>query len=367
VSRLLVQLHPYIQRSLVRKYDVVIVMEGSGENTQGWIRVEPERNRFVVMVRGSEVRYCIRLQEWILTQVKEVCGTHYSSVLETTEEWIRSPHYSGSEIALTEVASDVARGENERVLVCPETRLPIRAEMLLMRAGMTIPNPTSNSNNVLSWWNFGSTTTGSGSGMKMERPILHLLTKPSSSSTSSSSTSLSDGGVYSKFEELLVYLGGDVGKVSRVYAIDHPSQRASFENYLPMITEKHADSEKLFKKDGWRQASDAAVRKRYLLHLAEKITKFSDFNDGDKAFVLPVVQGTSENAAFRIIKNGFGTVGSVDDGYYGRGMYFTSRLQYAARYAQITPHGKVFLIALTVPGNPYPVTEPPFVGEAKAA
>jgi len=124
VSRLLVQLHPYIQRSLVGKYEVVIVMEGSGENTQGWIRVEPERNRFVAMVRGSNSDDWIRLQEWILTQVKEVCGTHYSSLLETKEEWIRSPHFSGSEIALTEVVSDVARGEKERVLVCPETQLP---------------------------------------------------------------------------------------------------------------------------------------------------------------------------------------------------------------------------------------------------
>ena len=122
--------------------------------------------------------------------------------------------------------------------------------------------------------------------MKMERLILHLLTKP----PTSSSTSLFEGGLYSTFEELVVHLGGDVGKVSRGYAIDHPSQRASFENYRLMITEKHADSEKLFKKDGWRQASDAAVRKRYLLHLAEKITKFRhDFNDGDKAFVVPVV------------------------------------------------------------------------------
>ena len=87
-------------------------------------------------------------------------------------------------------------------------------------------------------------------------------------------------------------------------AIDHPSQRASFEHYRTMITAKQADSEGLFKKDGWRQASDS-VRKRYLLHLAEKITKFRrEFNDGDQAFVLPVVQGTSENAAFRIIKMG---------------------------------------------------------------
>ena len=101
--------------------------------------------------------------------------------------------------------------------------------------------------------------------MKMENFILHLLTKPfasTSSFSSSSSTSLSDGGVYSKFEELVVHLG-DVGKVSRVYAIDHPSQRASFEHYRTMITEEHADSEGLFKKDGWRQASDAGVRKQF--------------------------------------------------------------------------------------------------------
>ena len=127
-----------------------------------------------------------------------------------------------------------------------------------------------------------------------------------------------------------------------------------------MITAKHADSEGLFKKDGWRQVSDVAVRKRYLLHLAEKITKFRhDFNDGDQVFVLPVVQGTSENAAFRIIKSGFGTVTSLDDGFYGRGMYFSSSFKYASSYAKSTSHGKVFLIALTVPGNPYPVTEPP--------
>ena len=86
-------------------------------STQGWIRVEPERNRFVVMVRGSEVRYCIRLQEWILNQVKEVCGTHYSTVLESTEEWIRSPHSSASEISLKDVQSDVSRSEHERKLV----------------------------------------------------------------------------------------------------------------------------------------------------------------------------------------------------------------------------------------------------------
>ena len=180
-------------------------------------------------------------------------------------------------LPLKEVQSDVSRSEDERVLMCPETKLPIRAEKLLLKAGIAHSTPNSDSNKshrstngVVSWWNFGpsllsSTSTtggrGSGSGVRGTRQILHLLTKPRLESSSSSSL-LSDGGVYAKFEELVSYLGGDVGKVSRVYAIDHPSQRAFFEHYRTMITKKHADSEGLFKKDGWGQASDAGVRKR---------------------------------------------------------------------------------------------------------
>ena len=129
-------------------------------------------------------------------------------------------------------------------MVCPETKLPIRAEKLLLRAGIAHSTPSSdsqshrNTNGGVSWWNFGpsllssSSTTGergrSGSGVKGPRPILHLLTKPlESSSPLSPSSLLSGGGVYTKFEDLVSYLGGDVGKVSRVYAIDHPSQRTS--------------------------------------------------------------------------------------------------------------------------------------------
>ena len=51
---------------------------------------------------------------------------------------------------------------------------------------------------------------------------------------------------------------------------------------------------------------------------------------------------------------------SLDDGFYGRGMYFTSKLSYAAQFAKFSPLGKVFLIALTIPGNPFPTCEPPF-------
>ena len=74
-----------------------------------------------------------------------------------------------------------------------------------------------------------------------------------------------------------------------------------------------------------------------------------------------MVQGTSQNGAMRIAKNGFGITASKDDGYYGRGIYFTSYLKYASCYAQKTPNdGKIFLLSAVIPGNPYPVAEHPF-------
>ena len=77
-----------------------------------------------------------------------------------------------------------------------------------------------------------------------------------------------------------------------------------------------------------------------------------------------MVQGTSENAAHRIAKNGFGTVATLDHGYYGQGMYLTSRMAYAAGYAYNAvkdEKGKplVFVVCLVIPGNPLPISEPP--------
>jgi len=73
-----------------------------------------------------------------------------------------------------------------------------------------------------------------------------------------------------------------------------------------------------------------------------------------QAFILPMYHGTSEGSALKISKNGFGTVSTLDEGYFGRGIYFTSSMQYARKY------GQVLLLTLVIPGNPFPVTEHPF-------
>ena len=75
-----------------------------------------------------------------------------------------------------------------------------------------------------------------------------------------------------------------------------------------------------------------------------------------------MVQGTRENAAHRIAKNGFGTTATTDAGFYGQGIYFTTKLSYAAYFARSPDSTKlgnerVFLLSLVIPGNAFPVTE----------
>ena len=140
-----------------------------------------------------------------------------------------------------------------------------------------------------------------------------------------------------------------------------------------MIEKQHLYNPGLFRKEGWRNFEDSGQRKRMYLQLSSKIRTFrGEFNDGSHPFVVPMIHGTSENAAFRVMEGGFGTVAGLDDGNYERGMYFTSDLRYANMYAEVqakkrNPAGpwgaNVFLVAAVLPGNPYPVTEHPFVSE----
>jgi len=57
----------------------------------------------------------------------------------------------------------------------------------------------------------------------------------------------------------------------------------------------------------------------------------------------------------------YSTVATTDEGYYGKGIYFTSDFSYAEKYAKTNVNGeKVFVIAVTIPGNVFPVLEHPF-------
>jgi len=74
--------------------------------------------------------------------------------------------------------------------------------------------------------------------------------------------------------------------------------------------------------------------------------------------IIPVVHGTDEPIAWKIATSGFASLSILDSGYYGKGIYFSTSAQYTLPYFG-TKRSPVILICLAVPGNPYPVIEPP--------
>jgi len=77
--------------------------------------------------------------------------------------------------------------------------------------------------------------------------------------------------------------------------------------------------------------------------------------------VVPMLHATSESAVWQICQQGLAIVvkeNIKDEGFFGRGLYLTSSLDYASSY----PEGQtsnIFLVCCTLPVHTFPVTEHP--------
>jgi len=153
-------------------------------------------------------------------------------------------------------------------------------------------------------------------------------TAPPPSSSSSGVNPVKNQELYFKFVRLFGEMNGDLAGIERVYGVNNPKLRSAFEIKRGVIEKQHLYNPGHFRKEGWRSLEDSGQRRRMFLQLSSKIRTFrGEFNDGSHPFVVPMIHGTTENAAFRVMEGGFGTVAGLDDGYYGRGMYFTSDLR----------------------------------------
>jgi len=72
--------------------------------------------------------------------------------------------------------------------------------------------------------------------------------------------------------------------------------------------------------------------------------------------ILAVVHGTDSNKGWSVASSGFANLALLDEGFYGRGMYFSSSALYTLPYI-VTKKNPCIMICFIIPGNPYPVIE----------
>ena len=162
-------------------------------------------------------------------------------------------------------------------------------------------------------------------------------------------------------------LGFDSKVATKVFAVSNEKLLTNFENYRDTLYAKHRANPGLFKKEDWMTMSEAQQRKEFITYHSNLSEKFS-WNDKTRPRVVPMLQGTSEGAVWQICQQGFGVVGTLDDGFYGAGVYFTSKLGYADKYAKSGSDGsKPFIVSMVIPGNSFPVVEHPFAADGSSA
>jgi len=143
--------------------------------------------------------------------------------------------------------------------------------------------------------------------------------------------------------------------VVEAFDVENETMSAGFESYRTILDRKHRASPREFRRTDFTENEDAILREKYLNLLKKKIATFPSYSENGKTAILPMIHGTTEAIAWKIATGNFGTVASLDAGYYGKGIYFTTQADYAEYYS----HEKVLVIALVNPGNAYPVTEDP--------
>ena len=165
------------------------------------------------------------------------------------------------------------------------------------------------------------------------------------------------GGLHKRFTDFAANMNFDHMGVKRIVAISNRSLVGNFEGHRSTVKFRHSESPELFKKETWKTMKGTRDQRQiFMTHYNNYAARFPPSKETGSPQVIPMIQGTSEVAAWKICGQGFGIVASTDKGYYGQGVYFTSQVQYAAKY---TPSAKVFIMAAVIPGNVFPVVEDP--------
>jgi len=160
--------------------------------------------------------------------------------------------------------------------------------------------------------------------------------------------------------ELFSLMEGDNYKIKRVYAVFNPMLVSTFSLAREkMISRAGAESASMFMNEAWRKSAVGLDRKNWVQKaLKQKIALFPWNTMDSDVPVVGTCHGTSLSSAWKICQNGFATLASFDSGFYGSGIYFTTRAMYCYPYLQGKKDPSIIL-SWVILGNSYPVTEHP--------
>jgi len=146
-------------------------------------------------------------------------------------------------------------------------------------------------------------------------------------------------------------------KVNSTYIVASPLLVTNFSNTRSIQISRMKSNPKQFLSTKWKNSDPQTFREQTINIFKERAARFSwnancEIEDG---YILPMVHGTTQGVAWKIAAAGFASLSTLDEGFYGKGIYFSSSAMYTLPY--FSTEDPAILICLASPGNPYPVIE----------
>eukprot|EP01126_Amoeba_proteus_P063176 TRINITY_DN8678_c0_g1_i3.p1 TRINITY_DN8678_c0_g1~~TRINITY_DN8678_c0_g1_i3.p1 ORF type:complete len:618 (+),score=99.89 TRINITY_DN8678_c0_g1_i3:555-2408(+) len=150
--------------------------------------------------------------------------------------------------------------------------------------------------------------------------------------------------------------------IDNAYLVLNEKLASNFVHSRVLLHQRMKDLPGLFLKQEWRHKggrSQIKARTQVYEHYRSLVEKYP-WNDPEnietEVPIVPFLHGTSMENGWSIVERGFAMIATVERGFYGQGMYFTSCGLYASpHFLKYTR--PAILIALICPGNIYPVVE----------
>lgn len=159
---------------------------------------------------------------------------------------------------------------------------------------------------------------------------------------------------YRRVESLLTtHFKKDNLQIAGITAVYNPTLSNSFINAWRLMTTRKLESPDLFFARTYTKDED---KMRVMEYYEKDLLQFTPYNTKLAVPIIPVLHGTDFTTAECIACTGFAALSSLDDGFFGKGIYFTTSLSYTLSYACAKRRPSV-IISYVHMGNPFPVTE----------
>lgn len=239
----------------------------------------------------------------------------------------------------------------------PNTDIPIPAIVMIVIVSIAILLALVISFNL---WKYYSSSLLHHLPKEVSWSFLDQLTHPWSWTYIGSSTN----GYYMKEYErnsvewkkvqLLVdnFLGGRKLPITKIIACYNPSLASSFINqWNIMTTRKKFSPEQFFNQTYLENPQKVWVAEQF-----KKRANLCSYNLDLAVPIIPSVHGTDFFIAEKIAQTGFANISILDEGYFGKGIYFSTYMLYTLPYCAVKASPAIIISYLNM-GNVYPVTE----------